>query len=239
MKNIKNIFRNDKSRLFFLEKLREKELMSFIKSLTNKNLKILEIGAGAGWQSKRLNDLGFCITAVDVHNSNYKNYSVYPIIFYDGVNLPFNDLSFDVIYSSHTLEHVKNLDALLKEMYRVLKPGGFMYHSMPSSSWQFWSLLANFLRIQSTYGVLRDLFVNHTIFPRHGEIGNSLTEMFYFRKNRWKKIFLKNGFVLTSVLKGRLFYTGKGVLNERLNFKNRTIISYFLGSSSNIFIVEK
>ena len=40
------------------------------------------------------------------------------------------------MFSSNTLEHVKQLDILLKEMRRVLKPRGTMVHILPTSAWR-------------------------------------------------------------------------------------------------------
>jgi ubiquinone/menaquinone biosynthesis C-methylase UbiE len=42
-------------------------------------------------------------------------------------NLEFADEYFDSIFSVATLEHITNLSAVLKELYRVLKPNGIMY----------------------------------------------------------------------------------------------------------------
>jgi predicted SAM-dependent methyltransferase len=59
----------------------------------------------------------------------------------DGVNhispaypLPFNENSFDLIYSSHVLEHFHRKETIniLKEWVRVLKPDGIMRLSVPS-----------------------------------------------------------------------------------------------------------
>ena len=39
--------------------------------------------------------------------------------------LPFEDGTFDVVTSYHLIEHVSDTDLLVKEIYRVLKPGGY------------------------------------------------------------------------------------------------------------------
>ncbi len=44
---------------------------------------------------------------------------------------PFKDNSFDYIICNAVLEHVKNDDFVLNEIYRVLKPGGTLYVSIP------------------------------------------------------------------------------------------------------------
>lgn len=48
-----------------------------------------------------------------------------------GERLPFKNESLDYLISSHTLEHIKNTESVLKEWLRVLKVGGFMAVVMP------------------------------------------------------------------------------------------------------------
>ncbi len=48
---------------------------------------------------------------------------------FDGVDIPFEDSSFDLVYCKQVLEHVKNPYMLLKEVQRVLKPGGYLVGS--------------------------------------------------------------------------------------------------------------
>ena len=53
----------------------------------------------------------------------------------DGVELPFEDDRFDVVVSNHTIEHVGDTDAQLvhlREIARVLRPGGVGYLASPS-----------------------------------------------------------------------------------------------------------
>lgn len=47
--------------------------------------------------------------------------------------LPFDDGTFDVVYSSHVLEHFspETAEALLRECHRVLKPGGILRTVLP------------------------------------------------------------------------------------------------------------
>jgi len=51
--------------------------------------------------------------------------------FYKGDKLPFEDNSFDSLYSSEVFEHVFNLDEILKDINRVHRPGGFFLITMP------------------------------------------------------------------------------------------------------------
>ena len=46
-------------------------------------------------------------------------------------NIPFNDNSFDVIMCNHVLEHVKDDNKVMKEFFRVMKPGGWGIFQVP------------------------------------------------------------------------------------------------------------
>lgn len=53
---------------------------------------------------------------------------------YPGVdiqNLKFNDEEFDLILCNHVIEHVERDDLTLKELYRILKPGGRAFITVP------------------------------------------------------------------------------------------------------------
>lgn len=49
----------------------------------------------------------------------------------DGHNLPFADAVFDAVISEAVLEHVRDPRRVVKEMYRVLKPGGYVCAAVP------------------------------------------------------------------------------------------------------------
>ncbi len=49
----------------------------------------------------------------------------------DGLRLPFRDGVFDEILASHILEHVIDLEAMMLELSRVLRPGGILMARVP------------------------------------------------------------------------------------------------------------
>lgn len=49
----------------------------------------------------------------------------------DAANLPYGDNSIDLIIAKNLLEHVADVDIVVNEFYRVLKPGGFVYLVTP------------------------------------------------------------------------------------------------------------
>lgn len=52
-------------------------------------------------------------------------------VFYDGRTLPFDDASFDAAVAFEVFEHVFNIDEMLTELRRTLKPGGRIVLTMP------------------------------------------------------------------------------------------------------------
>ncbi len=53
------------------------------------------------------------------------------IFFWDGNKLPFQDNDFDTVLCTEVLEHVSDTETFLKEMNRVLKPGGTFFFTTP------------------------------------------------------------------------------------------------------------
>lgn len=50
-----------------------------------------------------------------------------------GGRIPFSDSFFDVVTNNQVMEHVDDLDATLREIHRVLKPGGTVLSIFPSA----------------------------------------------------------------------------------------------------------
>ncbi len=62
---------------------------------------------------------------------------------FDGVNIPFDDNYFDLVYCNQVFEHVRHPIGLLKEVQRVLKPNGYFVGSTsqlePYHSYSLWN----------------------------------------------------------------------------------------------------
>lgn len=88
--------------------IREYEIEQVI-PLIPKGSSILEIGAGAGWQARRLAETGFDVTAIDLKNRSLAPHSVWDTQHYDGKTVPYPDSSFDVVFSSNVLDHIPHV----------------------------------------------------------------------------------------------------------------------------------
>jgi len=96
-------------------------------------MKMLEPGCGRGEFLKNFKDLGLDVVGVDA--------SPEAIAFVDGLDiklcdienekLPFDDNTFDVIYSKSFIEHLYYPEKYLEEAYRVLKPNGMLLTLVP------------------------------------------------------------------------------------------------------------
>jgi len=97
---------------------------------------LLEIGCGEGRGVELLGPKAASYTAVDKIDQVVNNLSAkYPEHNFIQANippLPFEDNRFDTIISFQVIEHIKDDGAYLKEINRVLKPGGKAYISTPN-----------------------------------------------------------------------------------------------------------
>jgi len=92
----------------------------------------LDIGAGGGFLAEEFAKLGCDVTGIDpsapsVAQAQAHAESVGLTITYcvaSGEAIPFDDATFDIAYCCDVLEHVDDLDEVIAETARVLKPGG-------------------------------------------------------------------------------------------------------------------
>lgn len=105
------------------------------KNILKKNDNILEIACGTGIVTFGIADEVEKVTAIDISKEmidvakeKAEKMKVENIVFQvaDGYNLKYKDNSFDVILLFNTLHIVKEPDTLLNEIYRLLKPKGYM-----------------------------------------------------------------------------------------------------------------
>lgn len=223
---------------------------------------VLDFGAGTGDQSVILARLGYEVSALDVEGSDYSDSTVFPVSFYGGKTIPFPDNSFDFIFSSNVLEHIRDATGINHELKRVLRPGGRMVHIVPSASWRFWTSLTAFpdapflalrtlrdprLRIGQMGKASRSLvrlhraslrFLSPLAFRRHGEWGNAFTELRSFGRKAWCQYFFRQGYDILKAESVPLFYTGALLLDSRLTLGQRQSLSRWLGASCHLFVVS-
>jgi SAM-dependent methyltransferase len=92
------------------------------------NPDLLEIGSGTGALLHVLRQRGVKACGVELRPEFIEQARVWygdlPLTRVTGVGLPFPDRSFDVVMSFDVFEHISESDAHLREVTRVLRPGG-------------------------------------------------------------------------------------------------------------------
>jgi len=220
--------------------------------------RILELGAGDGWQASLLSRQGFTVTAVDVAKVAIGAEEFAPVTIYDGRTLPFPDGSFDAIYSSNVLEHVKDFGRIQAELTRVLTTDGVAIHCVPSATWRFWTTLGHPLhatrwllnsRRQATKGRqsqtpriesmnLLGLLRLGLIAPRHGEHGNLVSEHYLFSRAGWRRRFERSGWQISTMRPTGLFYSGNELAALHMANGFRKSLARVLGSSTFMLVAH-
>ncbi|MCD6366200.1 MAG: glycosyltransferase, partial [Bacteroidales bacterium] len=67
---------------------------------------------------------------LDIENPLYQQ-TVKPDMFWDGKKIPLQDNFVDTVIATEVFEHVPVLEVVLKEINRVLKPGGILFFTVP------------------------------------------------------------------------------------------------------------
>ncbi len=90
---------------------------------------VLDVGAGTGWVSEIFLRRGKKCSATWLLTPHP---DIEPLGFEDAENMPtVPSGSFDAVWASHVLEHCFNPGLALGEFHRVLKPGGYLFLSVP------------------------------------------------------------------------------------------------------------
>lgn len=111
----------------------------------NKDSKILDVGCGIGGPARMIAfETGCKVTGIDLTEDFIRTAKLLSelvglddlteFICGDATKLPFNDESFDIVWTQHAQMNIKEKDKLYSEIFRVLKKGGkFIYYDIFSA----------------------------------------------------------------------------------------------------------
>lgn len=238
-----------------LEHLRRAELEP-LKHYFAPGTRVLELGGGTGYQASVLHGWGCAVTSLDVEAAAPALH--YPVQRYDGLAIPLPAGSVDVVFSSNVLEHVplRRLPALCGEMRRVLAGPGRAIHLVPSSAWRLWSCVTR-------YGFLLEVAAGRRaaargagepgrreargiggrigrllLPPAHGEYPTALSELYYYSRRRWSRVFRDGGFEVEAATGAGVFYTDYGICRP-LSISARRRLAPVLGSACHVFVLRR
>jgi ubiquinone/menaquinone biosynthesis C-methylase UbiE len=224
-----------------LQRLRSDELNSVSHFFTPMAC-VLEIGGGNGFQAKRISEFNCDVNSIDLAGRSNKA-KFFDVIDYDGRNIPFEAAKFDILFTSNVLEHVIDIDNMMGELKRVLKPGGLAICIMPTPAWRFWSIISHYIYLIGT--IIKHLIIRGHSFsemmtiipPSHGVFNSSFHELYYYSKWRWTKVFSKNNLQVIDCYPTGVFCTLYAIF-PNLGISVRRLLAHILGSAGNIFIVQ-
>lgn len=190
----------------YQEKIRQLE-WDAIKQYIPKKSTFLDVGCGAGYSlMKAYTEFECEVQGIDpepgAHGVGRFTEGLWkerPIIQGSAEELPFPDESFDVVYSSHVLEHVHSEKKALEEMKRVLKPNGVLIIGTPTavmswvgvfSSWFFTTHISIYHFARSIGS--KDMFSRlvRIIIPTSHSAPRAkyvIYDLFHYRITNWRK----------------------------------------------------
>ena len=101
---------------------------------------VLDLGCNSGYGTHMLSQTSNRVTGADVSpeaietaiTQYHRDNLSFQLI--DGISLPFEAASFDVICSFQVVEHIADYDAYFSEIHRVLKPDGILLLTTPNAA---------------------------------------------------------------------------------------------------------
>lgn len=212
--------------------VREKEVEQIFSIFSGTKFeKTIEFGAGEGIQTVVIVDYSkehtcsYYSDNIDENHGNLKIDSSLKSVVYmqnDIQCMPeFKNESFDLIYTSNTLEHIINIDDALSECCRILKNEAIMIHIIPNRLWKISSFVLNTIRFRPPLHV-------------HGISNNHISELYFFGKTPWVNKFNSAGLEVVKII-SMPFYNGT---QNKFKFINRLGNKYNL-SSSFAYILKK
>ncbi len=146
----------------------------------NDRLEVLETGCGAGRFTEVLLQLpGASVTSTDLSSAVEPNQINFPqserhrIIQCDINQMPFLDEQFDIVICLGVVQHTKNPEKTIADLYRQVRPGGWLVLDHYAHSLSAWTKLSEWLvrpvlkRLPPVRGVAMTKSMTRLFFPLH------------------------------------------------------------------------
>ncbi len=118
-----------------------KDIADRVKSVAQSGAKILDFGCGYGALSERLKDQGFEVFSVDMDKENFAATTNFEQLNFNNSEAVRNFIQthsekYDVVLGIEVIEHVENQWEYVRDLKKLLKPGGHIVVTTPhTTSW--------------------------------------------------------------------------------------------------------
>ena len=221
----------------------------------------LELGCGDGKGSRKLEYWCTRLLATDCDIGKVAVNGTEKITFLalDAAgSYPYEAGSFELVFSSNLLEHLSNAEICLKECARVLKPGAYAVHLVPSRTWKVFNLLLFYPVVVRDVLSTKDILEGNNIpevsqlddnlrptnrvrscwqrvIPRtHGHSSSHLREFGEWSEKRWLAAFERSGLQVVQIVRLPFYYGYGFAFPWVLRLGNRLGLS-----SSTAFVLRK
>lgn len=151
---------------------------------------VLDIGCGDGLFTQILfkDKIDVGIDPQNIEISHAKNLNCYDqLIQCYGNAVPFSDKHFQTILSNSVMEHIQDIEPVLKEAHRVLADDGRVYLTLPTDKFDQYSVVFQFLKL-----LRLDATAKH-----YRQFFNSFWKHYHYHTVAgWEQLFKKNGFLV-------------------------------------------
>lgn len=194
-----------------------------------KRKKLLDLGCGLGHHAVFYEKRGANVTALDNSEKLLEKITHTEIIkIRHDINkkLPFAKESFDIITSSLVLDHVKNIDKPLKEIFRTLTPNGTFYCSIPNPLFHQEEQLIGMKQTEQEIDIHGNYF-----YPRKivNEYDGATITLYHRTLTEYLRSFQKAGFVIETFLEAQPPHS----------MKKKDFLGYSFASRNPLFLLFK
>ena len=204
---------------------------------------LIEIGGGSGWQAQEFAQVGYDVASFDLASSEYAGRRAYPVQDYDGHHLPVESACADIVFSSNVPRAYRPCAGLpnraaARPQTRWYRPAyladaqlaavdlgdtlplGGQEVGRPADGRKGRSATipcGNPSPKPGQQNASLGQTIRNALYPaRHGEIGNSVTELYYFSRHRWTRLFEATGWRIDHYGTNGLAYTGHSLAGGAL-----------------------